>query len=531
MRLISAWSALVVCLFLQQKLNHDMAKAANILGIFPYHCEAPFLVVRPWVQALVRRGHNVTLVTPEGLLPDIEGVRHIRVSKVNQHMQEMSDSDLILDFLISKWKESIVASTIYSHLSQDILCDDAMQRMLHDKSERFDLIMMEASNLDALYGLVEYYNATLMGLNSMGVSWFTEELAGNPAPSIYEPISHIGYSREDSLTSRLSNWIHITEEKLLVKLIMLPSQLRLFKKFFGYSDQKFYELRHRFSVILVNNHFSLGRVRSNVPNLVEVGGLHLSEPPEPCDMELQRFMDEAEHGVIYFSMGLDIMVKFLPEDIQQTLVTSFTKLKQRIVWKNEIFKMPNISDHIYVMEKAPQRHILEHPKVRLFITNGGLLSVMEAVHSGVPMLGLPLFFDQFGNLQWAQLAGMGKVLDINSLNADTLTTTIRLLIENPKYALRARNMSNTFWDRPMSPLDTAVWWTEYVLRNRDVSHLRIKAEEIPLLQYYNIDSILTFGFRLGVIAGSAIFLCRSLLQSNSVSRLKESFLYITSLIK
>jgi len=29
-----------------------------------------------------------------------------------------------------------------------------------------------------------------------------------------------------------------------------------------------------------------------------------------------------------------------------------------------------------------------------------------------------------------------------------------------------------FHDRPMSPVDTAVWWSEYVMRNDDISHLR-----------------------------------------------------------
>jgi len=402
--------------------------------------------------------------------------------------------------------ESIMAATMYFNMCQDILSDDGVQRMLKDKREHFDLIMMDASNLDALYGLVEYYNATLIGLTSISVNWYTEELAGNPAPSIYEPISQIGYSRDHSILSRIYNWIHINEERLIEHLVILPAQLQVFKKFFGYSDQKFYELRNRFSVILVNNHFSLGRVRSNVPNLIEVGGLHLSESPEPCDKELQKFMDDAENGVIYFSMGLDILVKFLPENLQQTLVKSFAKLKQRVVWKNEIFSMPNKSENIYVIEKSPQRHILAHPKVRLFITNGGLLSVMEAVDSGVPMLGLPIFFDQFGNLRWGQTAGMAEVLDINNLKEETLTNTIRELIDNPKYTLRAKKMSKTFNDRPMSPLDTAVWWTEYALRNRDVSHIRLKVEEIPLFLYYRIDRIVPFFLRFGLIAASVIFL-------------------------
>ncbi|XP_016949775.1 UDP-glucosyltransferase 2-like [Drosophila biarmipes] len=506
MRFRFSWLAVGVCLVVHPNVNLDLAQAANILAIFPFHYGSSFLVVRPLIKTLLERGHNVTFITPEGMPHDIEGVRHIRIHKLNKRMLEMIESDEMFRFLVNKWMESTLAATMFFNMCQDILSDDGVQRMLKDEREHFDLILMDASNLDALYGLVEYYNATLIGLTSISVNWYTEELAGNPAPSIYEPISQIGYSRDHSILSRIFNWMHIIEEKLLEQLLVLPAQLQVFKKFFGYSEQKFYELRNRFSVILVNNHFSVGRVRSNVPNLIEVGGLHLSEPPEPCDEELQKFMEEAQNGVIYFSMGQDIMVKFLPENLQQTLVKSFAKLEQRIVWKNEFFSMPNVSENIYVIEKAPQRHILAHPKMKLFITNGGLLSVMEAVDSGVPMLGLPIFFDQFGNLRWGQSAGMAEVLDINKLREENLTNTIRELIDNPKYTMRAKKMSDIFKDRPMSPLDTAVWWMEYALRNRDISHIRLNAEEIPLFVYYRIDGILTFFLRFGMVAASLIFL-------------------------
>lgn len=34
------------------------------------------------------------------------------------------------------------------------------------------------------------------------------------------------------------------------------------------------------------------------------------------------------------------------------------------------------------------------------------------------------------------------------------------------------NLRNVLRDQPMEPLDKAVWWTEYVLRHKDTSHLR-----------------------------------------------------------
>ncbi|KAH8280819.1 hypothetical protein KR054_000256 [Drosophila jambulina] len=505
MRLGCSWLVyLYLCLYMI--LHGDLLQATNILGVFPYCQSYPFQMVRPLVRALIERGHSVTIISAVGIPPDIEGVRHIRVAMLYQHMNEMIDSDQWVDFFRSKWTEGKIASEMLYNISKAILSDDGVQRMLQDKSEHFDMVMIDASHLDALYGLAEYYNASLMGLSCVRRNWNLEELAGNLAPSIFDPISPVGYSTDHSLFSMIYNWMFITEEKMLESIVLRPAQLRLFKKYFGYSTQKFEDLRARFSVILINTHFSMGRVRANVPNLIEVGGMHLSEAPEPCDAELQKFMDEAKHGVIYFSMGLDILVQYLPDNMHQPLLQAFSQVKQRIVWKNELSSTANKTDKMYALDKAPQRHILAHPNVRLFITQGGLLSVMEAIDSGVPMLGLPLFYDHFTNMHQAKLSGIAEVLDSNSLDADTLTNTIQELIENSNYALRAKEMSKTFRDRPMSPLDTAIWWTEYALRNRDVAHMRLNVEEIPLIRYYGLDSALSLFLRLGFVAGTIIVL-------------------------
>ncbi|KAH8383548.1 hypothetical protein KR009_009267 [Drosophila setifemur] len=391
-------------------------------------------------------------------------------------------------------------------ISDAILSDEGVQGLMLDKREHFDMLLIDAGYLDAVHGLAEYFNATLVGVSCFHFNWFTDVLAGNPAPSIYDPISPIGYSLANSLLNRFYNWMYITEEKLLERLVFRPPQLRVFKKYFKYPPEKMVEFRSRFAIILVNNHFSMGRVRANVPNIIEVGGIHLSEPAEPCGKELQQFLDEADDGVIYFSMGTEILVKYLPETMQQALLQTFANLKQRVVWKSEFTTMPNKPENVYLMSVTPQREILEHPNLRLFITHGGLSSLIEAIYSGVPMLGIPMFYDQFGNMHRLKMAGIAEVLDFGSLTTDSLNNSILELIGDPKYSARAKEMSRSFRDRPMSPLDTAIWWTEYALRNPDVSHMRLNKEEIPFLQYYLLDSCLPMGLRFGFITGSLILL-------------------------
>ena len=57
---------------------------------------------------------------------------------------------------------------------------------------------------------------------------------------------------------------------------------------------------------------------------------------------------------------------------------------------------------------------------------------MEAVYHGVPVLGLPLSSDQFGNLARVEKAGYGQALQWKDVNKDTLRSTLQELLTNSK---------------------------------------------------------------------------------------------------
>jgi glucuronosyltransferase len=49
--------------------------------------------------------------------------------------------------------------------------------------------------------------------------------------------------------------------------------------------------------------------------------------------------------------------------------------------------------------------------VRVFITHGGLLSIQEAIHGGVLLVGIPIYADQHYNLARILSFGIGILLD------------------------------------------------------------------------------------------------------------------------
>jgi len=73
-----------------------------------------------------------------------------------------------------------------------------------------------------------------------------------------------------------------------------------------------------------------------------------------------------------------------------------------------------------------------HPNVKVFLTHGGLMGTMEAVYSGVPMVGIPLFGDQFHNVKNYEDEGILVRLDYTSITKEKVLKALREVLENPR---------------------------------------------------------------------------------------------------
>ncbi|KAH8294658.1 hypothetical protein KR018_000890 [Drosophila ironensis] len=475
-----------------------LVESENILAVFSYTFGSSYLLITPFLRGLIQRGHQLTIISAKTHLPHIEGAHHIRVARLDQQMQDLLDYDY--EFELSKWMEAQFVSDYFFNCSKFILEDAGVQTLLQNASAEFSMVILEASHTDALYGFAQHFKAPLVGIAAFGSAWNIDFLAGNSAPSVYEPMSALGYSPGLNLLEKWHNLIYITEERLVERFVYLPRQLDLYKQHFSGVSASLHDIRRRFSLILINQHFSMGRVRSNVPNLVEVAGMHLAEEAEPLDGNLKTFIEEAEHGVIYFSMGLQMLEKWLPQGMPEVMIAAFNQLKQRVIWKRDDETIASNSKNVFVSGMLPQREILKHPNVKLFISHGGLLSMIEAAHYAVPLLCLPIFFDQFQNAKRMEKMGVAKSLDAMNLSTEMVVEKIRDLLSDPSYKQRARDLSDRFHDQPMSPMDTALWWTEYVLRHKGAEHMRIAEQEMSLMQYYNVDIVSVLFGRIGLTA-------------------------------
>lgn len=74
-----------------------------------------------------------------------------------------------------------------------------------------------------------------------------------------------------------------------------------------------------------------------------------------------------------------------------------------------------------------------HPKARAFITHGGTHGIYEGICNGVPMVMLPLFGDQSDNVHRVASRGVGVILDIHEITAESLVDALNTVITNSRW--------------------------------------------------------------------------------------------------
>ena len=73
-----------------------------------------------------------------------------------------------------------------------------------------------------------------------------------------------------------------------------------------------------------------------------------------------------------------------------------------------------------------------HPSIRLFVTHGGMNSIMEAIQHGVPIVGIPFCTDQPENMIRIEVKKIGVQLE--TIKAETFALTLKEVIEDKRYA-------------------------------------------------------------------------------------------------
>ncbi|XP_063908507.1 UDP-glycosyltransferase UGT5-like isoform X10 [Zophobas morio] len=376
------------------------------------------------------------------------------------------------------------------------------------QSHSFDVIVAPVVNSDCYLSLMYKFGAPVVGVSTVSIVEWVSGKFGLPSNPAYIPNTISDLVNPMTFLGRTDNFLMGFIQRLCHEILMVSYGEKTAKEYFGGRLPSLRELVHNVSVLLVNNHFNYHVPRPLVPAVMEIGGMHIRKIRELAQ-DLEKWINESTHGVIYFSLGSMIKGHTFPDEKRQEFLKAFGRLPQRVLWKYENDTMPGKPDNVMIQKWMPQLDILCHPNVKAFISHGGLLGTTEAVHCGVPVMVMPQYGDQFTNAKALEANGGGVILHLYEATEEKVYDALKTILD-PKFKKQAEELSTRFRDRPMPPLETAIYWVEYVARHRGAHHMRTAAVGMPLYKYLLLDVIAFLLLVFGLVFAASFYVTRAI---------------------
>lgn len=75
---------------------------------------------------------------------------------------------------------------------------------------------------------------------------------------------------------------------------------------------------------------------------------------------------------------------------------------------------------------------IDHPNIKLFISHGGLMGILDALYSGIPIIGIPMFADQYSNMNFIVQNECGLQLQLDQIDEQVTYETINAVLNDEK---------------------------------------------------------------------------------------------------
>ncbi|XP_076231303.1 UDP-glycosyltransferase UGT5-like [Calliopsis andreniformis] len=498
----------------------DQVYCGKILILVPAPSYSHQIVHHAMALALHKRGHEIVIVTANPR-KDIKLANYTQVDfsvaytvldKINQKITNYLNTNMLEMYRY--------LYEVLHDLSDHMFKLPEIQKICKNNGDNFDVIIVESSTGFAPMALGYKFNIPLIGIITQQLHMYNHFSLGNVL-----------------LPSHLSNWeFHDTtggkDLSFWTKLMNFKNMFHLLYDWFKYSIEPQTDIARKYlgddipSVLDIASHLKLQICNYDPvldvamplpPNVINVDSFHIEDKPSALTpvphmvsnnfklpsqrldilgalllifiQEINEFIGNATDGFIYMSLGTNVKSSMMSREVVKGLYNAFSKLPCRVIWKFETDYLPRKKGNILTSKWIPQQNVLAHPNIKLFIFQGGVQSTEETIHNGVPIVGIPVMFDQMYRIRRLVTLGAGKQIEFTKLNEKVFYETVYEVLTNERYKRNMMELKALKHDKPYNSKDHAVWWVEYVMRHKTATHLRFTEADYPWYQRQNADVI------------------------------------------
>ncbi|KAK6732032.1 hypothetical protein RB195_016420 [Necator americanus] len=358
------------------------------------------------------------------------------------------------------------------------------QRLLDSlRNSKFELVFSETFDACApgIWEMIGIKNVVLV--SALGMMPRLYEITGMSTIPSFMPAVLTPYSDKMTFMERMVNF-NLEIFFLYYKYTLDYRFWKLFNdKHAGFPsfDHIYYE---KTALIMTNANEFAETARPTTNMIQYIGGSNLHDP-KPLPRDLSNLLDKNPTNVL-LSMGSLIQSKDMPAWLKNDIIQAFASYPNiTFIWKYESDDYRDVFEahpNIQPMKWIPQIDLLADSRLSLFITHGGMNSMLEAMHHGKPMIVVPLFADQQMNAKTVERRGLGIVLARHHLNRETLTEAIKQTLENKVIARKSALVASILTGRPKQYRQDIARWAKIIIKHGQMDHLPLYSRNMNWIQ-------------------------------------------------
>ncbi|KAF1757205.1 hypothetical protein GCK72_013660 [Caenorhabditis remanei] len=377
-------------------------------------------------------------------------------------------------------------SCIFSEVLQQ---RDVLEQL---KNEDFDLAITEVVD-GCAYAIFEHIQVRAH-ITVLSCSRFdhVSDVLGQPIAPSYVPSTQSFFNDKMNIKERFLNAVTFYFGRYTFANI-LDKEFEMAKEILGIK-RSWRETMPESSFIFSNRIPVLDFPAPTFDKIIPIGGftVKMNEKVLKLDDKWDEILNRRKKNVL-ISFGSNSKSKDMPEEYKQSFLRVFKSMPDTtFIWKYED-PSENIAqgfENVYISSWLPQNELLADSRVTLFLTHGGLASVMELALMGKPSVMVPIFADQGRNAQMLKRHGGAAVLQKTDLaDSDLVRRTIQEVLNDPRFLKNAETLSEMLKNQPTNAKEVLVKHVEFAARFGKLPSLDNHGRHQSFVVYYFLDII------------------------------------------
>lgn len=261
--------------FLALSLTLDVIPAAKIVVIYSVGSKSHFFGVKPAIEALAERGHEITLFTPFRGIGD--GIRNVREIALPETLNAL-EREVHVDWFAMQKEGKLQMLSMFRLMAQ-LTRRGARETLRHDEFRRIvaerdvDLFVVDAFGNEYAYPVIELTGVPFVTHLSASPIPMLLTALGGPGEYASVPSTFTDFTDDMSFFQRLQNVLGCHMFQLIRDVYWVPQMDEVVKEEFPQA-KSINEVVGSVALSIANSHTTTTFPRSLPPTVIPIGALH-----------------------------------------------------------------------------------------------------------------------------------------------------------------------------------------------------------------------------------------------------------------